>query len=51
MTETYALLAQIAQSAGLLYFMLIFVGMGLYAVWPSNKAKFDAAAAVPLQED
>jgi cytochrome c oxidase cbb3-type subunit IV len=51
MTETYAFLANIAQSAGLLYFMAIFGGMALYAFWPSNKAKFDDAAAMPLRED
>jgi cytochrome c oxidase cbb3-type subunit IV len=51
MTETYALLAHLAQSAGLLYFMAIFVGMAVYAFWPSNKAKFDKAAAMPLQEE
>jgi cytochrome c oxidase cbb3-type subunit 4 len=51
MTETYALLAHIAQSAGLLYFMAIFIGMAAYAFWPSNKAKFDEAAAMPLRED
>jgi cytochrome c oxidase cbb3-type subunit IV len=51
MTETYAFLAYIAQSAGLLYFMAIFSGMAIYALWPSNKAKFDRAAAIPLQED
>jgi cytochrome c oxidase cbb3-type subunit IV len=51
MTETYTFLAHIAQSAGLLYFMAIFLGMALYAFWPSNKTKFDQAAAMPLQED
>jgi cytochrome c oxidase cbb3-type subunit IV len=51
MTETYAFLAHVAQSAGLLYFMAIFCGMALYAFWPSNKARFDQAAAMPLQED
>ena len=51
MTETYAFLAHLAQSAGLLYFMVIFSGMAIYAFWPSNKAKFDEAAAMPLRED
>ncbi len=51
MTETYAFLAHIAQSAGLLYFMAIFTGMAIYAFWPSNKAKFDQAAAIPLSDD
>jgi cytochrome c oxidase cbb3-type subunit IV len=51
MTETYAFLAHLAQSAGLLYFMAIFIGMAAYAFWPSNKAKFDKAASMPLRED
>jgi cytochrome c oxidase cbb3-type subunit IV len=51
MTETHAFLAHLAQSAGLLYFMGIFCGMAVYAFWPSNKAKFDQAAAMPLRED
>lgn len=51
MNETYTFLAQVAQSAGLFYFIAIFSGMALYAFWPSNKAKFDDAAAMPLRED
>jgi len=51
MTETYTFLANLAQSAGLLYFMAIFLGMAAYAFWPSNKAKFDKAASMPLRED
>lgn len=51
MTETYAFLASIAQSAGILYFMAIFIGMAAYAFWPANKDKFDAAARMPLQDD
>jgi cytochrome c oxidase cbb3-type subunit IV len=50
-TLTYAFLAHVAQSAGLLYFMAIFTGMAVYAFWPKNKAKFDEAAAMPLRED
>lgn len=51
MTETYLFLAKFAQSAGILYFMAIFIGMSAYALWPSNKDKFDAAARMPLQDD
>jgi cytochrome c oxidase cbb3-type subunit 4 len=51
MIETYTFLANIAQSAGILYFMAIFCGMTFYALWPSNKTKFDAAARMPLQDD
>ena len=51
MVETYAFLTHFAQSAGLLYFMAIFCGMAIYAFWPSNKSKFDRAAAIPLSDD
>lgn len=51
MTRTYEFLAQLAQSAGLLYFMGIFIAVALYAFWPSNSARFDAAARMPLQDD
>ena len=51
MNSTYQILAEIAQSAGLLYFVAIFLSVIAYALWPSNKAKFDAAAHVPLQDD
>jgi cytochrome c oxidase cbb3-type subunit IV len=51
MTSTYQTLAEIAQSAGLVYFVGIFLSVVIYALWPGNKAKFDSAAHVPLQDD
>jgi cytochrome c oxidase cbb3-type subunit IV len=51
MIQTYEFLAQLAQSAGLLYFMAIFIGVAVYAFWPANSARFDAAARLPLQDD
>jgi cytochrome c oxidase cbb3-type subunit IV len=51
MASTYEWLAQIAQSAGLLYFLAIFLAVLAYALWPKNRRTFDAAARVPLQED
>jgi cytochrome c oxidase cbb3-type subunit IV len=51
MASTYEWLAQIAQSAGLLYFVALFVAVSAYALWPKNRATFDAAARLPLQED
>jgi cytochrome c oxidase cbb3-type subunit 4 len=32
-------------------FVGIFVAVLLYALWPRNKATFDAAAKMPLRED
>ena len=32
-------------------FVGIFVAIVVYALWPRNRAKFDAAARMPLRED
>jgi cytochrome c oxidase cbb3-type subunit 4 len=49
--STYKFLAELAQSAGLLYFVGMFLAVVAYAMWPKNKAKFDQAAQMPLQDD
>ncbi|WP_204307968.1 cbb3-type cytochrome c oxidase subunit 3, partial [Klebsiella pneumoniae] len=49
--STYSFLANFAQTAGLLYFVGVFLGVVLYACWPRNKPRFDAAAHIPLRED
>lgn len=51
MAETYRFLAHLAQSAGLLYFMAVFLAVCAYALWPRNKARFEEAALIPLKED
>jgi cytochrome c oxidase cbb3-type subunit 4 len=51
MANTYAFLAHIAQSVGVVYFMAIFLAVVAYALWPRNKARFDEAASIPLKED
>ena len=48
---TYTALAQFAQTWGLLYFVLIFAGVLVYALWPANRRRFDDAANIPLRED
>jgi len=48
---TYQVLAAFAQTGGLLYFIALFLGVGLYAFWPRNRSRFDAAAHMPLSED
>lgn len=40
-----------ASSAGLIYFIILFVAVLVYALWPANKRKFDAAARSLLKED
>jgi cytochrome c oxidase cbb3-type subunit 4 len=32
-------------------FIVIFVAIVAYALWPRNKAQFDAAAEMPLREE
>lgn len=51
MNDTYRTLAEFAQTWGLLYFVAIFLFVVAYALWPSNKAKFDEASRMPLRED
>ncbi|MGE0585390.1 MAG: cbb3-type cytochrome c oxidase subunit 3 [Flavobacteriaceae bacterium] len=48
---TYTALAHFAQTWGLLYFVLIFAGVLVYALWPANRRRFDDAANIPLRED
>ena len=40
-----------AQTWGLVYLSLLFLGVLAYALWPSNRKKFDEAARIPLKED
>ena len=40
-----------AQSWGSVYFTLLFAVVVVYALWPANKAKFSAAARIPLDEE
>ena len=51
MIETYKMLANFAQTWGLLYFVAVFAAVVAYAFWPSNRAGFEDAARVPLRED
>lgn len=47
----YETLASFAQTGGLIYFCAIFAGVLVYALWPKNKEKFDAAARLPLEDE
>jgi cytochrome c oxidase cbb3-type subunit 4 len=51
MNDTYRTLAEFAQTWGLLYFVAVFLLVVAYALWPSNKTKFDEASRMPLRED
>ncbi len=48
---SYTEAAEFAQTWGLLYFVLIFVGILVYALWPKNRKRFEDAANIPLRED
>ena len=51
MSPTYQFFAQFAQTWGLVYFLVLFIAVLVYALWPSRQKKFDEAARVPLRED
>lgn len=48
---SYESAAAFAQTSGLLYFVGIFAAVCVYAFWPRNRARFEAAAHLPLTED
>ncbi len=51
MDATYRAAAEFAQTWGLAYFVVIFVLVLLYALWPARKQQFEEAARIPLRED
>jgi cytochrome c oxidase cbb3-type subunit 4 len=51
MTSEYTQMAEFAQQWGLVYFFVIFCAVLVYALWPSNGARFSDAAKIPLRED
>ncbi|MDP6704709.1 MAG: cbb3-type cytochrome c oxidase subunit 3 [Alphaproteobacteria bacterium] len=48
---SYESVASFAQTWGLVYMVLLFLGVLVYAFWPGNKEKFKRAARLPLEED
>ncbi|MEZ5925838.1 MAG: cbb3-type cytochrome c oxidase subunit 3 [Hyphomicrobiaceae bacterium] len=48
---TYETVVQLSQTTTLIFFILLFLAVLVYAFWPSNKAKFERAAHVPLEQD
>ncbi len=47
----YTTLATFAQTWGLLYMVVLFAGVLIYAFRPGGKKAFDSAAQMPLKED
>jgi len=48
---THAEIVQLVGTYGQLYIIGIFLLAAAYALWPRNKAKFDRAARIPLDDD
>jgi cytochrome c oxidase cbb3-type subunit 4 len=48
---SYDTISRLVQQGGEVYFGLIFAVICVYAFWPRNKAKFDRAARLPLEDD
>lgn len=48
---TYDNISYIVQTWGLVYFVVIFVAVLVYALWPRNRRKFRDAANIPFKED
>ena len=51
MNPIYQMLAEFAQTWGLVYFVAVFLVVLAYALWPSRRRQFDEAARIPLRED
>ena len=51
MQDIYRTVAEFAQTWGLMYFVVLFGLAVVYAMRPSRKQEFEAAAHVPLRED
>ncbi len=48
---TYESVSIFAQTWGLVYLVVLFCGVLVYALRPGAKDKFEAAARIPLKED
>lgn len=48
---TYETVVQLSQTTMLIFFIVLFLAVVAYALWPSNQAKFEHAARIPLQRD
>jgi cytochrome c oxidase cbb3-type subunit IV len=50
-SPTYEFLAHIARTWGLIYFLVLFIAVLVYALWPARQKQFDESARIPLRED
>lgn len=49
--ETYTAMRHFADSWGLLFMVLIFLGVVVYAFRPGSRKQADEAARIPLKDD
>ena len=47
----YDAVSQFTQTWGLIYFVVLFAGVLVYALWPRNRDRFRDAAQIPFKED
>lgn len=48
---TYQEVLEMSRTWTAVYFFVIFVIACIYAFWPRNKAKFEQAARIPLEDE
>jgi cytochrome c oxidase cbb3-type subunit 4 len=48
---TYEQATHVAQTWGLALLVALFAGALIYALWPSNREKFETAARTPLNDE
>jgi cytochrome c oxidase cbb3-type subunit 4 len=48
---SYEQISYFSQTYGLVFLVILFAAAIGYALWPKNKARFDAAAQIPFSED
>jgi cytochrome c oxidase cbb3-type subunit 4 len=48
---TYETVSMIAQQAGAVYFLAMFLAAVAYAFWPKKREEFQRAARLPFNED
>lgn len=48
---SYESVSYFAQTWGLVYLVVLFAAVLVYACWPRNRKKFEDAARIPFKED
>jgi len=48
---TFETVSRFAQTYGLVFLVVLFLVVLVYALWPKNRKKFERAARIPLRDD